>query len=357
MTKRENEIYNLIRGNPFISQKEIAEKIGIKRSSVGVHIANLIKKGKIKGKCYILNQNDYAIVIGGSNIDLTGFSKEKIILNDSNPGNLKISLGGVGRNIAENLARLDIHIKLLSVVGNDLYGEKLIKESRGVGIDVDDVIISPNSRTSTYLSVVDNDGNMKLAISDMDISSEISIDYLEKYKQSILDAKVIVIDTNLDSEVIDYIFNNYSDKAIFVDTVSTTKAVKIKQYFKNIHMLKPNKIESEKLLNMEIKSDKDMEKAVNKFLELGVSQVIISNGSEKIYYGDSSGIYNVETKKVNIVNANGAGDAFMAGLVYSYVKDIELHEAINISMKMSKLALESEETISNLVSEMKILEN
>jgi pseudouridine kinase len=108
---------------------------------------------------------------------------------------------------------------------------------------------------------------------------------------------------------------------------------------------------------MEIKNDEDMEKAINKFLELGVSQVIISNGSEKIYYGDSSGVYNVETKKVNIINANGAGDAFIAGLVYSYIKNIELHEAINISMKMSKLALESEETISNLVSEMKILEN
>jgi pseudouridine kinase len=316
MTKRENEIYDLIKENPFITQKDIAKKVGIKRSSVGVHIANLIKKGKIKGKCYILNQNDYAVVIGGSNIDLIGFSKESIILNDSNPGKLKISSGGVGRNIAENLARLGICTKLFSAVGDDLYGEKLVNESRSAGVDISNVHISSYNRTSTYLSVIDNDGDMKLAIADMDISLEISVDYLEKYKQIIQEAKVIVIDT-----------------------------------------IKPNKIEAEKLLNMEINSNDDMKKAIIKFLDLGVSQVVISNGSKEIYYGNSMGVFSVKTKKVNVVNATGAGDAFMAGLVYSYIKDIEINKAIMVSIEMSKLALESDATISNLVTEMKVLEN
>ncbi len=357
MTKREIEIYNLIKNNPFISQKEIAEKVGIKRSSVGVHIANLIKKGKVKGKCYILNQNDYVIVIGGSNIDLTGFSDERIILNDSNPGSLKISLGGVGRNIAENLARVNINTKLLSVVGRDIYGEKIIDESRIIGIDMDSVYVSHNNPTSTYLSVMDNDGDMKLAISDMVISSEISIEYLENHKELILRAKALVIDTNMDEHVIDYIFNVFSDKKIFVDTVSTVKAIKIKKHLNKIYTLKPNKIEAEKLLNIEINDDSDMKNAVEKFLKLGVKQVIISNGSKNIHYGNYKGVFNKKTKKIDIVNSTGAGDAFMAGLVYSYMKDIELDKAINISMEMSKFALESEKTISDLISEKRILES
>ncbi|MEA1974609.1 MAG: carbohydrate kinase [Bacillota bacterium] len=357
MTRRENEIFDLIKENPFITQKDIAKKVGIKRSSVGVHIANLIKKGKIKGKCYILNQNDYAVVIGGSNIDLIGFSEESIILNDSNPGKLKISSGGVGRNIAENLARLGVSTKLLSAVGDDLYGEKLVNESRNAGVDISNVHISSYNRTSSYLSVIDNDGDMKLAIADMDISLEISVDYLEKYKQIIQEAKAIVIDTNLEKSVIEYIFNNFGDKEIFVDTVSTAKCIKINEYFEKIYTIKPNKIEAEKLLNMKINGNDDMEKAINKFLDLGVSQVVISNGSKEIYYGNSDGVFSVKAKKVNVVNATGAGDAFMAGLVYSYIKNIEINKAIIVSIEMSKLALESDATISNLVTEMKVLEN
>ncbi len=69
------------------------------------------------------------------------------------------------------------------------------------------------------------------------------------------------------------------------------------------------------------------------------------------------GVFSVKTKKVNVVNATGAGDAFMAGLVYSYIKDIEINKAIMVSIEMSKLALESDATISNLVTEMKVLEN
>ncbi|MDM8533789.1 winged helix-turn-helix transcriptional regulator [Clostridiaceae bacterium HSG29] len=357
MTKREIEIYNLIKNNPFISQKEIAEKVGIKRSSVGVHVANLIKKGRIKGKCYVLNQNDYAVIIGGSNMDLTGFSNEFIILNDSNPGKLKISMGGVGRNIAENLVKLNINAKLLSVVGSDIYGDKIINESRKIGIDMDNIYISHNNPTSTYLSVMDKDGDMKLAISDMDISSEISIEYLEKYKELILRAKALVIDTNMDEHVIDYIFDAFSDKKIFVDTVSTVKAVKIKKHLNKIYTLKPNKIEAEKLLDIEINNEIDMQNAVEKFLKLGVQQVIISNGSKNIHFGNCEGVFNMKTERIDIVNSTGAGDAFIAGLVYSYMKDIELDKAIKLSMKMSRFALESEKTISDLISEKIILES
>lgn len=357
MTRREMEIYNLIKKDPLITQKEIAKRIGIKRSSVGVNIANLVKKGQIKGRGYILNEKDYAVVIGASNIDMVGISTNKIILEDSNPGKLKVSLGGVARNIAENLARLNVETKLLSAVGDDLHGDKVISESRKAGIDISDVYISSENRTSTYVSIVDDNGDMKLAIADMDISSDISIDYLEKNKKKILNAKVIIIDTNLDERVIEYIFNNYNNDNILVDTVSTTKSIKIKPFIGELHTIKPNKIEAEKLLDMKIENEDDMETAIEKFLDLGVSQVIISNGSKNIFYGDGEGIYKKEVKKVEMINSNGAGDAFMAGLVYSYIKGFNINKALDVSMEMSKLAIESEETISKLVSEVRILDN
>jgi pseudouridine kinase len=356
LTNREKEIYQLIKKNPFITQQALADQMGITRSSVGVHIRNLMSKGHIKGRGYILDEDDYVIVIGGSNVDLVGFSKDKIILEDSNPGRLKTSLGGVGRNIADNLARLDIKTQLLSAVGDDAQGQELIENSIKSGIDMRHVIRSKVYTTSTYLSVVDYDGNMVLALSDMESIKAIDIEYLEKHHKEISNAKAIVIDTNLTGESIAYIFDKYQNMPIYVDTVSTTKAMKILPYLENIHTLKPNRIEAEKLLGMTIQTEEDMRNAVQAFLEKGINQVVISNGGESIFYGDSHGIYKILPEPVKMMNANGAGDAFMAGLVYGYMNELMLKEAMEFAMVMSRLTLESNETISPMIIREKIID-
>ena len=120
MTNREQEILEILRQNPLISQNDLADQLGITRSSIGVHITNLMKKGYILGKGYIVREDAYVCVIGGSNMDIQGFPSSKLIYQDSNVGEVKISLGGVGRNIAENLVRMGAHTKLISVVGDDV---------------------------------------------------------------------------------------------------------------------------------------------------------------------------------------------------------------------------------------------
>lgn len=356
MTNREKEIYQLIKKNPFITQQELADQMGITRSSVGVHIRNLMSKGHIKGRGYILDEDDYVIVIGGSNVDLVGFSKDKIILEDSNPGRLKTSLGGVGRNIADNLGRLDVKTQLLSAVGDDAQGQELIETSVKSGIDMRHVIRSKVYTTSTYLSVVDHDGNMVLALSDMESINAIDINYLEEHHKEIANAKAIVIDTNLTEESIAYIFDKYQNIPIYVDTVSTTKAMKILPYLGSIHTLKPNRIEAEKLLGMTIQTDEDMMKAVQMFLEKGMKQIVVSNGGEGIFYGDAYGVHKIVPKPVKMINANGAGDAFMAGLVYGFMQELALKESIEFAMVMSKLTLESNETISPMIIREKIID-
>ncbi len=180
MTNREKEILDMISKNPFISQQEIAKSLGITRSSVAVHITNLMKKGYIKGKGYILKDRPYVTVIGGANIDIQGFPYGKLNLNDSNPGKVKISLGGVGRNIAENLVKMDIDTKLVTVIGDDPYGKKILEECKMAKIDMDDSLVIKNRFSSVYLSILDEEGDMKSAVSDMDIINEIDIDFIKK---------------------------------------------------------------------------------------------------------------------------------------------------------------------------------
>ena len=106
MTKRERQLLNWIEENPLISQKELADKAGITRSSVAVHISNLMKKGYITGKGYIVQSAPYVTVVGGVNVDIGGRPEAALVARDSNPGAVSSSLGGVGRNIAHNMALL-----------------------------------------------------------------------------------------------------------------------------------------------------------------------------------------------------------------------------------------------------------
>ncbi|WP_425447182.1 PfkB family carbohydrate kinase [Dethiothermospora halolimnae] len=349
MTSREKEILNILRSNPLISQQQLAKELGITRSSVAVHIGNLIKKGHIKGKGYILNEERYITVIGGTNIDIQGFTGNKLILNDSNPGSVKTSLGGVGRNIAENTTKLGIKTKLISVLGNDLYGKRILKECRMAGIDMDNCLVI-NGNTSTYLSILDENRDMKVAISDMDNFSQMNVDYIKQKNSIINKSKIVVIDTNIDYEVIEYILSNFNDKVFFLDAVSTTKCKKVKDLIGKFHTIKPNKIEAEALSGIKINKEEDLNKALDYFLQKGVKKVFISLGEDGVFYGDENTKGIIRSPKINVVNATGAGDAFMAGLIYSYINNYNIHYSSVFSMTSSILALSHEDTINPNIS-------
>ena len=100
MTQRERQILKWIEENPLISQQELADKAGIARSSVAVHISNLMKQGHIAGKGYIVRTAPYVVVVGGVNMDIGGRPHGELVAADSNPGQVRMSLGGVGRNLS-----------------------------------------------------------------------------------------------------------------------------------------------------------------------------------------------------------------------------------------------------------------
>ena len=117
MTRREEEILQWIREDPMISQQALAQRAGITRSSVGVHIANLMRKGKLLGRGYLLAEESYVAVIGAVNVDISGTPDTALLPGDSNPGHVRVTMGGVGRNIAES--RDGLMLGCRNVVGGD----------------------------------------------------------------------------------------------------------------------------------------------------------------------------------------------------------------------------------------------
>lgn len=346
MTNREKEILKLLRKNPMISQNELADMLGIARSSAAVHITNLIKKGYILGKGYILNEEDYVTVIGGVNIDMVGFPEKQLIVHDSNPGKVKISLGGVGRNIAENLVRLGLHTKLISVVGDDVYGTKVIDEARNLGLDMKDSLVLKGQQTSTYMAILDEKGDMSVAIAYMDIYDNLSVDFIKEKKHVVENSRLCIIDTNIPKDVIEYTVTTNKKTDFFLDTVSTTKAMKVKNLIGYFHTIKPNKIEAEMLSGIEINTEEDLKRASYYFLNKGVKRVFISLGEQGVYYDDGTDNRQIKAPKINVVNATGAGDAFIAALAYSHYSDFDIDYSTRFAIGASVLALSHEETIN-----------
>ena len=134
MTEREQEILALLRQDPMIAQQELADRLGISRSALASHISSLMRQGYVQGRGYVLREGPYAVVIGGANMDICGCSHDNLRIGDSNPGRVRTSAGGVGRNIAENLARLGTDTRLLSAVGNDQYGHHLLDVTQRAGV-------------------------------------------------------------------------------------------------------------------------------------------------------------------------------------------------------------------------------
>jgi len=346
MTNREQEILALLRTNPLISQNELAQTLGITRSSVAVHITNLMKKGHILGKGYIVREDDYVCVIGGSNMDIQGFPSSELIYRDSNIGTVKMSLGGVGRNIAENLVRMGIQTRLISVIGDDVYGQKILEEARHIGLDMQDTLVLSGENTSTYLSILDHSMDMVLAISHMDICERMTVDYIKSKRHVIEHASLCVLDTNLPIEVIEYIVTTFKDTVFFLD----------KSLLGYFHTIKPNRIEAEILTGIEIKDASDLSKAAAICHEKGVKQVFISLGDEGVYYSNKESSQTLKAPNVSIINATGAGDAFLAALALGHVMQMSTGESAQLAVAASVIALSHENTINPLMSEETLFE-
>lgn len=346
MTFRENEILQIIKSNPMISQQEIADMLNISRASVAVHITNLMKKGQILGKGYIVKKENYVTVIGGSNMDIQGFPNNPLVMYDSNPGQVDISMGGVGRNIAENLSRLNVNTKLISAIGNDLYGNTILSECKNLNIDVNDCLVSDEYSTSIYVSILNNSKDMQLAISHMDIIEKLDESFIHSKHKSIDDSKAIVIDTNLSNEAIDFITRTYSHLPIFVDTVSTAKCLKIKDILDRFEGIKLNKYEAETLSGIKIENLDDVKKSCEFFINKGIKNVFITLGGDGVYCANTDKAVHIPGVKINIINATGAGDAFMSGIMYGFMNDLDLEETAKFSVGASILALSHKNTIN-----------
>lgn len=354
MTDREAQIFRWITENPLISQEELAAKAGIKRSSVAVHISNLMKKGYILGKGYVTSGPAYCTIIGAANIDIGGIPDEEPVENDSNPGRTLLSLGGVGRNIAHTMSLLGLEVKLITALGDDLYAHRIIESCETLGIDIREAYRSAGQATSVYLYILDKTGDMRMGVSDMRIYEDITPEFIAGKMEMINRGKLLIIDTNIPEETIRYI-GEHCKVALFAETVSGKKVRKLLPILDKLHTITPNKLETEALTGIEITDEKTLRQAAEALLDKGVRNVYITLGANGVFCANAQTALLLPKLEGRVVSTTGAGDSFMAGLAYGCTRHFPLKESALMGLAAASITVESAHTVNPEITAQKML--
>jgi pseudouridine kinase len=300
---------------------------------------------------------DYACVIGGINIDIKGiadtFQKEP----DSYPGKVIFTPGGVARNISENLARLDVPVYLFGCIGDDNLGNYIISETKNAGVNIENVFKSSAVNTAKYVSVSSREGNLHYAVNDMKETSEmVTSKYILDNSKLFEKCKIIAADTNLSANTLNTIIGiaNQNSIPVFIDTVSSSKARIIKELNGKINYLSPNLNENENIFGNHDKIAGLLTTGIFKNFEY----IIVKRGIEGVTIIDveNERFSAIESINVDVVESNGAGDAFDAGFIYAFLRECDIEVSAKIGICASCLTLKSEKSVSEELNQKILLD-
>ena len=291
------------------------------------------------------NTQPYALVFGVSVFDIFGFTDNNYRCNDSNPGKVRTSFGGVCRNIAENMARVGVNTKFISILGDDETGRRMMEHARVMKYDMEDSLIVEGHSTPTYMAILNETGELESAVVDMKITDMFTKEFIDSKADIIRNSEYMFLDSDK-PDILEYILKTFKDETKFIlDPVSACKARNIKHLIKYFHTIKPNRFEAEIMCGFEINDEDDLRRAGKYFIDLGIENVFISLDEDGIYYNNGSEEGKIKANNVPVKNVTGAGDSFVAGLGYGYMNGISLTETVKYAVAMSVITISHEDTI------------
>jgi len=287
----------------------------------------------------------YVAVVGGINVDISGTADSKMILGDSNPGHVTLSLGGVARNIAENLILLGMPCKMITMLGDDENAQTIRSGCSRIGLDLSESEVCPGAKSSTYLCINDVSGDVMTAISDMTVCEQITPEFLRRHLDALNHASFVIADANIPPASAAFLAD-WCEVPLIADTVSMKKADRLSPCLWRLFAIKPNRPEAELLTGVTIHGTQGLEDAGSALMEFGVKNVFISLGSLGVYYADRnhSGIQSCLPGR--IVNTNGCGDAFLAAASLGLMSGMSIADAALLGQASSSICAEAESAVN-----------
>ena len=301
-----------------------------------------------------MKQHQIAIV-GGNNVDIIATSDIALIYGDSNPGKVVLGMGGVGRNIGENLIRLGQKVRMVTAFGDDAFASLAAGHAQGLGMDLSDSLHVPGEASSLYICVSGPDGDLSVAVSDMSVCDYLTPQALESRMEKLNQAEAIVAEANLSEETLCYLARHCTTK-LYVDAVSAKKAVRLQKALGGITGIKGNRRELEAIIGQRIVGDEGIQSAANALHESGVKLVMLTLGDKGAFVSDGSHQAMLPTMVTHPVNTSGCGDAFFAGAVCARLDGGNVRDTLRAGLAAAAVCAGSPMAVSPSMSQEALLQ-
>ncbi len=345
---QERAVLRAVTANPFAGQQEIADALGVARSTVAAHIAQLQRKGYVLGRAYVLPEPKRIACIGGATLDRKYLAPAAVQLGTSNPVQGRRSFGGVARNVVENLARLGVRTSLATIVGDDENGRTLVRHLDDLGVDTSRIHVAFGKRTGEYCAVLAPDSSLVLGIADMDIFDHLAPADLERAWPALASAAWVLADCNLRPDVLKQLIarRHGARFRLAVDTVSVPKAARLPADLAGVDVLFLNLDEADAYLRATGRDGAtDPAAAAAALRDAGAAAVILTLGARGLLVAAGDRTMPLPAFRAAAVDVTGAGDALIAGTLYRLLAGDGLVDAAREGALLAALTTETEDSV------------
>jgi pseudouridine kinase len=289
------------------------------------------------------------VLIGSACFDIRGRVRDCFAPARVNAGRVRIAPGGTARNIAENLARLDVPVRLLTAVGDDEQGRLLVQHarSRGITLDDDELIVDPARPSGSFLALLGDDGTLIGAIDDTSVMRAITPRDIHHWHRTIRDAALVVADATLRPQTIATIVRlcRRYGVGLCLEPVSPALAPRIAPFLPDITLVTPNMAEAAVLTGLPVTNRDEALYAALALQGRGANTAIITMSGAGVVYVSADLSGHIPAVATDVVDAAGAGDALTAGVIFGLLHDFALDESVKLGTAMASLTMLVTETV------------
>jgi pseudouridine kinase len=283
------------------------------------------------------------LVIGAAGWDMVGSVTADLMPHTSNPAKIRLSFGGAARNVAENLLRLGTPVTLLTVVGNDETGERLVRDIAEVGANVDAVLHSSQNPTGSYLAVVNREGKLEYGLDDMSVLAELSPKFIHAHENLFKQASLVFVDANLSRETLKTIMSiaRRMRLPVCADPISELLAQKLIPYLPRLRLVVPNSGEASILCNRKSgpTSRRGAIEVAKNLVSQGVEIAIITMAELGVCYATSETSGYIPPVRTEVIDPTGAGDALTAAVLFGLINQMPIDDAVKLGVAAESLTL------------------
>ncbi|MCP4427464.1 MAG: ribokinase [Chloroflexi bacterium] len=292
---------------------------------------------------------EHILVIGATLLDTKGKPTSGLEPGTSNPAQIRSTRGGTARNVAENLGRLGADVYLISAVGTDLTGERLVGQTADAGVNVDHVLTVADENTGVYMALLEDDGALSVALDDVRVMRHITPACLRQNEGLFCEAALIMIDGSLSPETMQTAVNLAQKYKVplCADPSSARLAYKLRPFLPHLHLVVPNEVEAAELCQTGFFGyDPDVTLDLARLLvRAGVDNVVITLSDFGLDYATSDETGYIEANYIEKVDSTGTGDSVTAAIIFGLVNELSPVQSIRLGAAAASLTLQTEETV------------